>query len=49
MKAARQDGVLCFTGQTTAVFVEAETMKTLPIPDNIRTSIERYIALQEVP
>lgn len=44
---ATQDGLVCFTGNTTAVFVEAETMRPLPVPANIRRSIEHYIGLQE--
>ena len=43
---ATQNDVLCFTGNTTAVFVEAESMRPRPVPDNIRASIERYITMQ---
>ncbi len=43
---ARQNDTLCFTGKSTAVFVEAESMQSMSIPTNIRKSIERYVNLQ---
>ncbi|MYB35541.1 MAG: acyl-CoA thioesterase [Gammaproteobacteria bacterium] len=43
---ASQNGELCFTGKTTAVFVESLTMLPLSIPPNIRKSIEAYQSKQ---
>ena len=43
---ASQAGKVCFIGQTTAAFVDAQKMKPMAIPANMRESIERYIALQ---
>ena len=44
--SAGQEGRLCFTGRTTAAFVGANEMKAVAIPDNMRRSIESYIARQ---
>ena len=41
-----QDGVLRFTGETTAAFVRATTMTPVPIPQNMRTRIETYMGVQ---
>ncbi len=43
---AIQEERLCFTGQTTSVFVESLTMTPLSIPPNIRRSIEAYQSQQ---
>ena len=37
---------LCFTGNTTAVFVLAESLNPVAIPQNMRQTIESYIAIQ---
>jgi acyl-CoA thioesterase FadM len=42
----RQNGVLCFKGETTSAFVEAAVMKPMSIPPNMRTSIEHYQSVQ---
>ena len=42
-----QDGVLCFTGQTVAAFVDASRMKPVSIPPNMRASIRAYAEQQE--
>lgn len=44
---AFQDGVLCFTGQTVAAFVDAREMKPVSIPPNMRASIQAYAERQE--
>ena len=41
-----QADTLCFTGSTTAVFVLAESLKSTAIPENMRKTIESYIASQ---
>ncbi len=41
-----QNGTLRFTGSTVAAFVEALTMKTMPIPPNMRLSIQQYAQTQ---
>lgn len=43
----KQEDMLCFTGQTTATFVEAAAMSPLRIPPNIRQSIESYRSAQD--
>ena len=43
---ARQNDVLCFTTKTTAAFVDANAMKPVPIPPNMRRNIENYIQYQ---
>jgi acyl-CoA thioesterase FadM len=43
----RQRGTDCFRGKTTAAFVEAAPMKTMPIPPNIRASIAHYQSVQD--
>ena len=45
--SGRQGDMLCFTGQTTATFVEAAAMSPLRIPPNIRRSIESYRSAQD--
>jgi acyl-CoA thioesterase FadM len=42
----RQSGQLCFTGTMTSVFVAASQLKPIPIPPNMRQSIELYAAGQ---
>ena len=42
-----QNGVLSFTGTTVATFVEASTMKPMPIPPNMRYSIQQYAQIQK--
>ena len=42
----RQRGGVCFSGRTTAAFVEAAVMKSMPIPPNIRASILHYQSVQ---
>ncbi len=42
----RQSGRLCFTGKMTSVFVAAANMKPIPIPPNMRQSIQLYAAGQ---
>jgi len=44
---ALQNNVLCFSADTTAVFVEACGMKPVPIPPNMRKNIENYIQHQQ--
>lgn len=44
---AFQNDVLCFTTKTTAVFVDAQEMKPISIPPNMRRNIENYIKYQE--
>lgn len=41
-----QNGTLSFTGNTVAALVEASTMKTMPIPPNMRHSIQQYVRIQ---
>jgi len=43
---ASQNDKLCFTTKTTAAFVDAGTMKPVPIPPNMRSNIENYIRNQ---
>lgn len=43
---ARQEDAVCFYGRTTAAFVGANEMKAVAIPDNMRASIEDYLARQ---
>ena len=43
---ASQGAQVCFSGRTTAAFVDAGEMKPIAIPANMRRSIEDYIALQ---
>lgn len=42
-----QNGSLCFTGKTVAAFVDASTMKPMPIPPNMRHSIQHYAQIQD--
>ena len=42
-----QNGALSFTGNTVAAFVEASTMKPMPIPPNMRYSIQQYAKIQK--
>ena len=44
-----QDHTLCFTGKTTAAFVDATQLRTIPIPGNMRKSVEHYISIQDQP
>lgn len=37
-----EDGTLSFTGKFTLVFVDAKTMRSMPIPEAISTRIEEY-------
>ena len=37
-----QDEVHCFSGSTTAVFVDAGRFKPVPIPANMRSNLENY-------
>ncbi|MGI9317836.1 MAG: acyl-CoA thioesterase [bacterium] len=41
-----QNGTLSFVGNTVAAFVEASTMKSMPIPPNMRHSIQQYALIQ---
>ena len=41
-----QDGSFCFTGDTTAAFVDASKMKPISVPANIRDRIENYQSIQ---
>ena len=42
-----QDDVLCFSGNTVAAFVNSSSMEPIPIPSNIRHSIQHYISIQD--
>ncbi len=42
----RQSGQLCFTGNMSSVFVTAAKMTPIPIPPNMRKSIQLYAAGQ---
>lgn len=42
----QQSGRLCFNGKMTSVFVTASKMKPIPIPPNMRQSIQLYAAGQ---
>ena len=41
-----QDETLCFTMNTTAAFVDASSMQSVPIPDNARARIQQYMENQ---
>jgi len=43
----RQAGIVCFTGETTAAFVNATDMKPIPIPENMRQRIQHYLSVQD--
>ncbi|MEM7195293.1 MAG: thioesterase family protein [Pseudomonadota bacterium] len=43
---ARQGDVLCWSGSTTAVFVQTANLQPLQIPENMRLAIRRYIDAQ---
>ena len=42
-----QNEKLCFSGKTTAAFVDASILKAIPIPPNMRQSIEHYCSIQQ--
>jgi len=44
-----QDDRLCFTGNYVCAFADARKMKTIPIPNRIRSNIERYADQQRRP
>jgi 4-hydroxybenzoyl-CoA thioesterase len=41
-----QAGRRCFTGRTTSAFVDTHALTPIPIPPNMRASIEAYVAAQ---
>jgi len=41
-----QDDILCFTMNTTAAFVDASSMQSVPIPENARSRIQQYMEKQ---
>lgn len=41
----RQDGILCFEGEFTSVFVNAGTLETITAPDTVRALIEPLVTI----